>query len=65
MDERQVTISAFELVRKHGFVEAQRLADQWRGMNAPGTASFCFHNQVCRKLREFATVGALYRPVVN
>ena len=59
----QNTIAAFELVRKHGFVEAQRLAAQWRDMNAPGTSSYCLHNQVCKRLAEFATVGPLHRPV--
>lgn len=58
-----VKISAFELVRKHGFIEAQRLCAQWRDMNAPGTASFVLHNEVCRQLADFATVGAMYRPV--
>ena len=58
----ELTTEAFELVRKHGFTEAQRLANGWRDMNAPGTASFSFHNQLCKQLHDFATVGAMYRP---
>ena len=62
MDKHTVT-AAFELVRKHGFVEAQRLAEQWRDMNSPGTTSFCLHNALCKQLQEFASVGSMYRPV--
>jgi hypothetical protein len=61
--DRQTIISAFELVRKHGFTEAQRLSDQWRDMNSPGTTSYAMHNAVCKQIREFATVGAMFRPV--
>ena len=55
--------AAFELVRKHGFVEAQRLAAQWRDMSSEGTATFSMHNAVCKQIAEFATVGAMYRKV--
>ena len=60
-DEAQATNSAFELVRQHGFAEAQRLCEQWRDNSAQGTATFALHNAVCKKLREFATVGAAFR----
>jgi hypothetical protein len=61
MTDKQTVNQAFELVRKHGFIEAQRLATQWRDMNAPGTASFAMHNALCKQLHQFATVGAMYR----
>jgi hypothetical protein len=61
MTQDKITTQAFELVRMHGFEEAQRMAAAWRDANAPGTISFALHNQLCKKLREFATVGAMYR----
>ena len=55
--------AAFELVRQHGFVEAQRLATEWRDMNSEGTASFAYHNAVCKWLYRFATAGAMFRTI--
>lgn len=63
MTNDQATISAFELVRKHGFAKAQRLSDQWRYESAPGTMTFALHNAVSKRIAEFATVGAMFRPV--
>lgn len=61
--DKSTVIAAFELVRKNGFIEAQRLSAQWRDMNAYGTTSYALHNAVCKQLAEFATVGAMYRPI--
>ena len=63
MTQDQIVAAAFELVRKHGFIEAQRLSDLWRDENSEGTASFALHNAVCKQLREFATVGTCYRRI--
>lgn len=63
MDDRKATQIAFDMARQHGFIEAKRLAAQARDNNAPGTMSFALHNQVCRKLAEFAAAGTMYRPL--
>ena len=55
--------AAFELVRKHGFVAALKMSEKMRDANSEGTASFAMHNAVVKQLREFATVGAMYRTV--
>jgi len=58
---KQAVNSAFEMVRKHGFVEAERLCKQYRDMNSWGTTSYALHNEVCKAIADFATVGAMYR----
>jgi hypothetical protein len=63
MRDKTTENAAFELVRKHGFSEALRLARHWRDMNSPGTASFSLHNKLCKQLHEFASVGAMFRSV--
>jgi hypothetical protein len=60
--DKQITIQAFEMVRKHGFVEAKRLAKEHRDMSSEGTMSFALHNAVYKQICEFATVGAMHRP---
>ena len=62
-DENQALISAFELVRKHGFIEAKRLSDSWRDLSSFGTTSYALHNAVSKLLADFATVGTIYRKV--
>lgn len=49
--------SACAAVRKHGYVEALRLAVRARDQSSEGTASFSFHNAVVAELRLMATVG--------
>lgn len=63
MSDRQTVISAFELIRKHGFAEAERLSAKWRDSNAPGTMSFALHNATWKQVREFAAGGSMYRPI--
>jgi len=63
MTDIQARNSAFELVRKHGFVEAERLAKQWRDMNSEGTYSYANHNSVCKWLYRFSTAGTMFRTV--
>ena len=61
--DKQTVIAAFELIRKHGFTEAQRLSDGFRDMNAQGTISYALHNAVSKQIAEFADSGSAYRPV--
>lgn len=63
MDKQQAINAAFEMVRQHGFVEAERLAKQYRDASSEGTATFANHNAVCKQIAEFATVGAMFRTV--
>lgn len=62
-NETWVRNSAFELVRKHGFIEAQNMCAKWRDQSSFGTASYAMHNKICKQLAEFATIGAMFRTV--
>jgi hypothetical protein len=63
MTDTQARNAAFEMVRMHGFVEAQRLAEYARDMNSEGTYTFAAHNAVCKWLYRFATTGTSFRTV--
>ena len=63
MKRDSATIAAFELVRQHGLIEAKRIADARRDANAEGTMTFALHNEVCKRVAEFAAYGAMFRPV--
>lgn len=47
------------MVRKHGYTEAKRLCAKYRDMNSWNTASYAFHNAVCKQIELFATVGKI------
>jgi hypothetical protein len=57
-----VATVAFELVRLHGFLEAQEIAQRWRDAHPPGSVGFILHDTLCEQLVEFARIGSLYRP---
>ena len=63
MDDKTARNAAFEMVRQYGFVDAKARAEQLRDMNSPGTASFCYHNQICKWMHNFATAGTMFRTV--
>lgn len=49
--------TAQRLIGEHGYLEALRLAKQWRDMNAWGTTSYSLHNALVKELEKCATVG--------
>ena len=53
--------AAFEMVRKHGFVEAARLCAEYRDMNSAGTFTFAHHNAVLKHITEAAQRGSMFR----